>query len=112
MKCPHCGKYPISSLRKESYYFRRFYLCTWKQVANAVGYSNGNSARIGAKRYAEENNLQYPLPKSTKGACIYVSRRSGYTWHMIAKQYQQSILEVQRQAEKWAKRHNKNWPPS
>ena len=111
-KCPHCNSSLPISKRREAYDFRKTYMCNWDQVASAVGYSTGNSARVAAKQYAEESGESYPLPKSSKGACIYVARKSGHTWQWIASQYQKTILEVQRQAQMWAKRHKRSWPPS
>ena len=110
-RCPYCQSPFVSGKGKEAYEFRKNYFLSWSEVAVSVGYASGDIARKAAKKYAEERGLLYPLPRSTKGACIYVSRKSGYTWSFIARQYNQSIGEVQAQAQKWAKRKNICWPP-
>ena len=78
-RCPYCQSPFVSGKGKEAYEFRKNYFLSWSEVAVSVGYASGDIARKAAKKYAEERGLLYPLPRSTKGACIYVSRKSGYT---------------------------------
>ena len=101
----------MNSRGKQAYDLRVRTRETWSNIAFHLGYSSHKGASVAAQRYAQQNNLPWPVSSVSKGAAIYSSRRVGMSWHKISQRYNQSIRSVQRCAYKHAKRHGWEWPP-
>lgn len=97
---------------QESYKMRVVGRHAWGDIADELGYVTHKGALLAARRYAESQNLPWPVSRLTKGAGIYKLRRLGMSWHNIAKRYGQSTEFVWRCSYKFASRHGWEWPPN
>ena len=97
---------------RTTYFLRVSSRKTWSEIADIMGYKSARGRLKSARKYAEEENLPWPVESVSKGAAMYSMRRMGYTWSYIAGRFQSSVERVRSYCYKHARRKGLSWPPN
>ena len=97
---------------RTTYFLRVSSRKTWSEIADMMGYKSARGRLKSARKYAQEENLPWPVESVSKGASMYSMRRVGYTWIYIAGRFGSTADRVRSYTYKHARRNGLEWPPN
>ena len=97
---------------RTTYFLRVSSRKTWSEIAEIMGYKSARGRLVRARKYAEENDLPWPVESVSKGASMYSMRKIGYTWRYIATRFNSTTERVRSYTYKHARRKGLHWPPN
>lgn len=107
------GGFVSLSRAERAYSMRKRTRMTWVKIYKALSYRSHSACMYDVQKYAQDNNLPWPLPKAlTQGEVAYEEFQECGSWDEVRRCINKtSTHRTRMMAYHYAKENNQTWPP-